>query len=109
MTKSKGLLVASAAFLFFAIPITTYLVIQSERTAREPQAATVCQEDCSSTEAVNNDELKEDLNSDGLVNSADLAVVLAAYGKTGDNQADLNNDNKVDESDVTLVKAKWSN
>ena len=107
--KSKGFLVAVTVFLLLAIPITTYLVIQSEQAAREPQASTVCESNCTSeTTPAGEPELKEDLNLDGSVNGADLAIVLSAFGETGDNEADLNSDNVVNESDVTLVKAKWS-
>ena len=48
------------------------------------------------------------MNSDGLVNGADLSMVLSSLGKKGENAADLNNDGVVNESDVVLVKAKWS-
>ncbi len=109
MLKSKGFLVAVTVFLLTAIPVTTYLVLQSEQAAREPQASTTCVSNCSQDSTPSTEsELKEDINADGLVNGADLAIVLSAYGKTGDNEADLNNDNVVNESDVTLLKAKWS-
>lgn len=108
--KSKGFLVGLTVFLLVAIPLTTYLVLNSEQAASEPQAATVCEANCVSDDPQNNNtELKEDLNSDGLVNGADLALVLTAYGKKGSIPEDLNKDGTVDESDVTLLKAKWSN
>jgi hypothetical protein len=106
---NKGALAAITVFLLVSIPLTTYLVLNSESASREPQAATVCEKDCDeATTTSNTTEIKEDLNKDGLVNGSDLAIVLTAFGKTGDNEADLNGDNIVNESDVTLVKAKWS-
>lgn len=108
--KSKEFLVGAIVFLLISIPITTYLVIKSEQTSRSPQAATVCELNCVSEDTQNStsEKLKEDLNSDGLVNGADLSLVLSVIGKSGETAADLNNDGQVDESDVVLIKAKWS-
>lgn len=107
--KSKAFVIAVTIFLLAAIPVTTYVVIQSDQNTREPQAATLCESNCSTNEKpVTSVEVKEDLNSDGLVDGADLSIVLSAIGKKGKNVADLNNDGVVNESDMTLVKAKWS-
>jgi hypothetical protein len=107
--KSKEFLVSATVFLLVSIPITTYLVVSSEQASRDPQASTVCEKDCVSEEGSSNTtELRADLNKDGLVNGADLAIVLSAYGKTGENEADLNDDNVVNDSDTTLLKSKWT-
>ena len=107
--KSKGFLLAVMGFLLAAIPVTTYVVIRSEQSSREPQAATLCESNCTADEPLSvSSGVKEDLNSDGLVNGADLSMVLSSLGKKGENAADLNNDGVVNESDVVLVKAKWS-
>ena len=48
-----------------------------------------------------------DLNGDGLVNGADLTIVLANWGKCNGCPADLNFDNIVDGADLTIVLANW--
>lgn len=108
--KSKGFLVAVTVFLLVSVPITTYVVLRSEQTTRVPQASTVCQTNCTDLDrepdaAVG---LKGDLNSDGVVNGGDLALVLTAVGKKGTLLEDLNDDGVVDESDVAFIKANWS-
>ncbi len=47
-----------------------------------------------------------DVNSDGIVNGADLAAVLAGWG-TSDDQPDTNNDGVVDGIDLATVLADW--
>ncbi|MCY3742210.1 MAG: dockerin type I domain-containing protein [Candidatus Poribacteria bacterium] len=47
--------------------------------------------------------LKEDVNGDGTVNIADLALVAANLGKTGPNAADVNGDGTVNIADLALV------
>ena len=106
--KAQGFLVTTTIFLLLAIPITTYVVIRSEQDAREPQAAILCESNCTAEETLPAADAKEDLNSDGTIDSADLSIVLSAFGKEGENAADLNKDKVVNESDVALVKAKWS-
>lgn len=48
-----------------------------------------------------------DLNSDGVVDGADLGQLLAAWGGTS-GAADLNDDAKVDGADLGLLLAAWS-
>ena len=47
--------------------------------------------------------LKSDVNGDGTVNIADLALVAGALGTTGQNAADVNGDGTVDIADLVLV------
>ena len=47
--------------------------------------------------------LKGDVNGDGTVNIADLVLVAANLGKTGQNAADVNNDGVVNIADLVLV------
>jgi hypothetical protein len=47
-----------------------------------------------------------DVNGDALVNGADLALVMAAWGTTGPT-GDINSDGIVDSSDIALVLAAW--
>lgn len=46
-----------------------------------------------------------DLNGDGIVNGADLAALLAAWGSGG--PADLNSDGAVDGADLASLLASW--
>lgn len=46
-----------------------------------------------------------DLNGDGLVDAADLALVLAGWG--GDGPTDLNGDGTTDSIDIGLILADW--
>ena len=46
----------------------------------------------------------EDVNGDGVVNTADLEFVDARIGATGQNPADVNGDNVVNITDLVLVK-----
>ncbi|MFZ9692819.1 MAG: DNRLRE domain-containing protein [Phycisphaerales bacterium] len=47
-----------------------------------------------------------DLNGDGIVNGADLAILLAAWG--GDGPADLNGDGIVNGADLAVLLAAWN-
>jgi hypothetical protein len=47
-----------------------------------------------------------DLNLDGSVNAADLAVVLSRWGAAGP-LADLNLDGTVNAADLAVVLANW--
>ncbi|MFO0827583.1 MAG: FG-GAP-like repeat-containing protein [Phycisphaerales bacterium] len=47
-----------------------------------------------------------DLNSDGVVDAADLAILLGAWGGTG--PADLNGDGTVDAADLAILLGAWS-
>ncbi len=48
-----------------------------------------------------------DINLDGSVNSADLAVLLATWGSTADLRADINNDLRVSSGDLALLISRW--
>ena len=48
-----------------------------------------------------------DLNGDGVVSSADLAVLLAQWGNYGQGSADMNGDFEVDAFDLALLLASW--
>ncbi|HSX58156.1 MAG TPA: dockerin type I domain-containing protein [Candidatus Saccharimonadales bacterium] len=107
--KSKGFLVAVTVFLLISIPLTTYVVLNTAESSKETKAATVCEKDCVDKQTPSNTEaVKEDINQDGLVNSADLSILLVNKGKTGANSADLNGDGVVNDSDVSLLISKWS-
>lgn len=107
--KSKSFLVAATIFLLVSIPVTTYVIIRSEQTARSPKAATLCQTDCVSLEETESkNSIKADINSDGKVDGTDLAILIANYGKKGKNIADLNNDGIIGEDDLVLLQTKWS-
>jgi hypothetical protein len=47
----------------------------------------------------------EDLNGDGLVNTADLLILLANWGGEGD--GDINGDGTVDTADLLILLAAW--
>ena len=47
-----------------------------------------------------------DLNGDGVVNGADLAILLAAWG--GDGPADLNDDGVVNGADLAILLGAWN-
>lgn len=52
-----------------------------------------------------------DFNDDGIVDGADLAVMLGAWGPCGDPDncpADLNGDGEVDGSDLALLLGNWT-
>lgn len=50
----------------------------------------------------------QDLNRDGTVNAADLAIVFASWGNcSGACPADLDSNGKVDGDDLTLVLGNW--
>lgn len=48
-----------------------------------------------------------DLNGDGQVDSADLGMLLGAWGGGGDPAADLNGDGGIDSSDLGLLLGFW--
>ncbi len=51
--------------------------------------------------------IQADLNDDSQINSADMQLLAAAMGSTGEHAADLNNDgvvNQADQSQITLVR-----
>jgi hypothetical protein len=51
-----------------------------------------------------------DYNNDGIIDSADLGHVLAAFGMKGERyyeQFDLNDDGKIDSGDMGKIFAKW--
>ncbi len=47
-----------------------------------------------------------DLNADGVVNGADLSILLGDWGGAG--IADLNGDGTVDGADLSTLLADWS-
>jgi len=53
------------------------------------------------------DEIPGDLNLDGIVNGADLSILLAAWG-TADPVADLNDDGVVNGADLSILLANWT-
>ena len=53
--------------------------------------------------------LAEDVNSDGVVNILDLALVSSNFGQTGENEADVNGDGIVDIVDLVMVAAALGN
>ena len=52
------------------------------------------------------DGIPGDLNGDGVVNGADLGLMLAAWGTTG--PGDLNGDGVVGGADLGLLLAAWT-
>jgi hypothetical protein len=48
-----------------------------------------------------------DINGDGIVNSADLGFIIAAWNQTGANAADLNLDGIVNSADLGLLISAW--
>ncbi|RLS66596.1 MAG: hypothetical protein DWH97_03625 [Planctomycetota bacterium] len=46
-----------------------------------------------------------DLNSDGFVNAADLAMLLGNWGNAG--VGDINGDSVVNAADVTILLGAW--
>ena len=49
-----------------------------------------------------------DINGDGAVNGADLAVLLGAWGPNATSPADINDDGAVDGVDLAQVLSNWS-
>ena len=47
------------------------------------------------------------MNGDNLINAADLAEVLAAWGPNPGNPADFDGDGGVDAEDLAVVLANW--
>ena len=52
--------------------------------------------------------LSADLNSDGVVNSVDAAILMGAWGQTSKPKADINQDGIVNSVDASLVMGQWS-
>lgn len=50
-----------------------------------------------------------DLNSDGQINSLDLAIIRNSFGRQANNPADINEDAIIDQKDVDLVRQKLTN
>lgn len=48
-----------------------------------------------------------DLNNDGRVGSADLAILISTWGSTADLRADLNTDGKVGSADLAMLISRW--
>lgn len=109
MLKSAQLLVVATVFILVAVPLTIYLGLRSDENARDPQASTVCTTNCNSTKTtVSNAEKPQDLNNDGKVNGADLAIFQTKLGKADYPAADFNSDGKVDTADQAILVASWS-
>jgi hypothetical protein len=50
-----------------------------------------------------------DLNGDGVVNAADLTILLGAWGPaTPGEAADINQDGEVNAADLTILLGAWS-
>ena len=49
-----------------------------------------------------------DLNGDGTIDLADLAILMENYGKTSPQYGDLNQDRKVDDTDLRLFSAQYT-
>ena len=55
------------------------------------------------------DEVPGDLNGDGVVNAADLAILLGAWGPAVPGEpADLNSDGEVNAADLAILLGAWS-
>jgi hypothetical protein len=48
-----------------------------------------------------------DLNCDGVVDGADLLILLSSWGKCNECPADLNNDGVVDGADLLILLSNW--
>lgn len=51
-------------------------------------------------------EYSEDLNDDGVVNASDLAVLVGLFGSSGP-EGDFNGDGSVGQSDIAIFLGKW--
>lgn len=49
-----------------------------------------------------------DLNGDGTIDLADLAILMENYGRTSPQYGDLNQDRKVDDTDLRLFSAQYT-
>ena len=50
--------------------------------------------------------VRGDLNDDGIVNAADLAMLLAEWGSSN-GAADINGDGVVNAADLAIMLANW--
>ena len=50
--------------------------------------------------------MRGDLNDDGIVNAADLAMLLAEWG-ISNGAADINGDGNVNAADLAIMLANW--
>lgn len=116
MLKSKQLLLVITAFILVSVPLTIYLGLKSDENSRNPQAATLCTTNCNSSEtnkltattsAIPQTFKSEDLNKDGKINGADLAILLTKIGKTYYPAADFNKDGVVNRDDQAILIASW--
>jgi hypothetical protein len=48
-----------------------------------------------------------DINNDGSVNSADLAILISTWGSQQDLRADLNGDRNITSSDLAILISRW--
>jgi hypothetical protein len=48
-----------------------------------------------------------DINCDGVVDGADLLILLSSWGKCNECPADLNNDGVVDGADLLIILSNW--
>jgi hypothetical protein len=48
-----------------------------------------------------------DINKDGQVNAADLAILIATWGSSTDLRADLNGDGRISSSDLAVLVTNW--
>lgn len=66
-----------------------------------------CQPDTNGDGVANACQCRADVNADGAVGPADLAVVLTLWGSFGANPADMNGDQQVNAQDVTALLSAW--
>lgn len=48
-----------------------------------------------------------DINGDGLVNSADLAILLSTWGSATDLRADISTNGKINSADLAILLSRW--
>ncbi|HSX58468.1 MAG TPA: PQQ-dependent sugar dehydrogenase [Candidatus Saccharimonadales bacterium] len=49
-----------------------------------------------------------DINGDGKVGGADLAILISTWGSTTDLRADFNSNKRIDSADLAVLISKWS-